>query len=308
MALVARALVCQYIFMTTTEQHEILSTRTALFAPLTRPDRVRKALAASPAIADLEDAVGPEDKNSARGNLAELLGDVPRGRLTVRINDIATEVGQADVAELARCLEATRGTAGAATGEDTDHASAAPFAVMIPKAESAGQVMKVSERLPEIPIVALIETARGVANSTELATCTPVVRLALGALDLAVDLGCEPQGAAMSLARANVVLSSRLGNLPAPLDSPEPDVRNAQATESAAQRAITDGFGGMLCLHPAQAEIIAKAYLPSQADVEWAKEVLAVTDGVGTVGGQMVDRPVKLRAERILKDAERSVS
>lgn len=104
--------------MTSTEQHEILSTRTALFAPLTRPDRVHKALAASPAIADLEDAVGPDDKDSARDNLADLIGDVTPGRLTVRINDIATEVGQADVAELARCLEATRGSAGSkAEGE-----------------------------------------------------------------------------------------------------------------------------------------------------------------------------------------------
>lgn len=307
--------------MTSTEQHEILSTRTALFAPLTRPDRVHKALAASPAIADLEDAVGPDDKDSARDNLADLIGDVTPGRLTVRINDIATEVGQADVAELARCLEATRGSAGSkaegelgqTTGETPpagreNGTSIAPFAVMIPKAESAGQVMKVAEQLPDIPIVALVETARGVANTTELATCTPVVRLTLGALDLAVDLGCEPQGAAMSLARANVVLSSRLGNLPAPLDSPEPDVRNAEATEGAAQRAMTDGFGGMLCLHPTQAQIIAKAYLPSEADVEWAKEVLAVADDVGTVGGQMVDRPVKLRAERILKDAEQAAS
>lgn len=303
--------------MTSPEQHEILSTRTALFAPLTRPDRVRKALAASPAIADLEDAVGAGDKDSARSNLADLIGEITPGRLTVRINDIATEVGQADVAELARYLEASsnvsgdgfdQGTEATSAADQDNKPSVAPFAVMIPKAESAGQVTKVAEQLPGIPIVALVETARGVANTAELATCTPVVRLALGALDLAVDLGCEPQGAAMSLARANVVLSSRLGNLPAPLDSPEPDVRNAEASERAARQAMTDGFGGMLCLHPAQAQIITEAYRPSDDDVAWAKEVLAVAGGVGTVGGQMVDRPVKLRAERILKDAEQAAS
>lgn len=272
-----------------------------MFAPLTRPDRVRKALAVSPAIADLEDAVGAGEKDTARCNLADLLHTAPRGRLSIRINDSATEVGRADVTELARYFQSTSGV----VHEDVADTSVAPFAVMVPKAESAGQIMSIAEKLPRIPIVALVETARGVANSTELALCAPVVRLALGALDLAMELGCQRQGAVMSLARANVVLSSRLGNLPAPLDSPEPDIHNSAAAQRAAQQAITDGFGGMLCLHPAQTQVIADAYRPSDADIAWAKDVLAIPEGVGTLGGEMVDRPVKLRAEQILKDAGR---
>jgi citrate lyase beta subunit len=105
-----------------------------------------------------------------------------------------------------------------------------------------------------------------------------------------------------------VVLASSAAGLPGPLDTPTTEISNDDAIQAAAQASVRDGFGGMLCIHPKQLAHVTTAFTPSQEMVDWAERVVTAGDGAGTVDGQMIDRPVILRAERILQDAGRSAS
>ena len=75
--------------------------------------------------------------------------------------------------------------------------------------------------------------------------------------------------------------------------------------EAEALHAATLGFTGKLCIHPAQIEAVRTGFCPSKTDMAWARRVIAVSgaaqsDGAVNVDGTMVDRPVRLRAQRIL--------
>ncbi|QGU06174.1 Citrate lyase subunit beta-like protein [Corynebacterium occultum] len=263
----------------------ILFGHTALFCPADRPDRSAKALASNAEIIilDLEDAVAPDAKSQARNSLGTLLSNAQeRTGIVIRVNDPATETGQADLAELARL----------STSPDLPE-----FTVMVPKLTTDTPL----DSLPgENGIIGLIETARGVRDLHTIAPHPRIRRLSLGAVDLSTELGCEPDSSTIDAVRAQLVIASSAAGLPSPLDSPCLDFRNSEIIERAAQRARRDGFGGMLCIHPVQLAPVTAAFLPTREEVEWARQVVAVGDAVTSLNGQMVDRPVILRAQRIL--------
>lgn len=105
-------------------------------------------------------------------------------------------------------------------------------------------------------------------------------------------------------ARCALVLASRAGGLGPPLDSPNPEFRNENLIRSSATSARALGMGGQLCIHPNQVPIIADAFTPTRAEIAWARGVVEAGDnGAIAVNSAMVDRPVFLRAERILARA-----
>ncbi|ADK28954.1 HpcH/HpaI aldolase/citrate lyase family protein [Corynebacterium pseudotuberculosis] len=263
----------------------------ALFCPADRPDRAAKALASKAhlVILDLEDAVAPSNKDSARERLRELIILNPKRKgIVVRINSLDSAYGTEDLATVRSIVEAH---------EDID------LSVMLPK--TSMQNLPPAGESP-VPIIALIESAQGLKDLEDVAAHPNVVRLALGAFDLSVELGCNNPSVPINYARAQLVLVSALYQLFPPLESPCSDFHDETVMEEAAIKAARDGFGGSLCIHPAQIEAIHKAFMPSESEIEWAKRVVAVGDSAVQVDGKMVDRPVVLRARRILEIVDRS--
>lgn len=282
--------------MATGSFYELLPlVRTTLFSPADRSDRVIKALngAADIVIADLEDGVAAENKFTARANLLTIFEELaPANRgIIVRISPPATKDGQADLTALS----------------DLGPLTSANLAVMVAKAESAEDVRAVSDALgSDVPVIPLIETATGALAAAELARVPGVVRLALGAIDLGVELGCEPDSATAWHVRAQLVLASAAAGIAGPIESPCPEFRDLEAVTSAAQAARTNGLTGILCIHPAQLAPAAAAFAPSSADISWAEKVVDSADGATALDGQMIDRPVILKAKAILAAAQRS--
>jgi citrate lyase subunit beta/citryl-CoA lyase len=262
---------------------------TFLFVPGDRPERFEKAFrsGADAIIIDLEDAVGPADKDTALANAqSALAGDnLPEDFAAfVRIND-ASDVERLATAPLDRLL-----------------------GIVIPKAESAAHIDDVCALLPAAtPIIALIETARGVSNAHEIAHHPRVSRLAFGAIDFAADVDATAE-LVFDVARAQLVIASRSAGKPGPIESPTPRFDDSSFVEAEARRARSLGFTAKLCIHPAQIDAVARGFAPTEAEIEWATTIVSLDGGAVQLDGAMVDKPVVDRARAILERAKRSAS
>ncbi|MFE7224648.1 HpcH/HpaI aldolase/citrate lyase family protein [Nocardioides sp. NPDC057577] len=261
------------------------TARTWLFVPGDRPERFAKAAAAGPdvVVLDLEDAVAPAAKDAARGHVVDWL---PRAEVTVavRVNAAGSAWHDADIAALA--------------------ALGTPTTVVLPKADSTETVAALVASLSAgSAVVALVETALGVARAIDLARSPGVVRLAFGSYDLAAELGVDPDHApALAPARGNLVLASAIGGLAGPIDGVTGDVRDHERLTADVTAVAALGFAGKLCIHPGQVAPAAAALAPTPDEVAWAERVLAAAteDGVALVDGRMADAPVVARARRIV--------
>ena len=250
-----------------------------IFIPADRPERFAKAAAsgADGIILDLEDAVAPENKYQARQSLCADFTDLP---VVVRINAPGTAWYDDDMAVVARLPVA---------------------AIMVPKAEKPASLAVIAAAKP---VLALIETARGLAAARDIAACGHAGRLAFGSVDYAADLGCAHTREALSAARLEVVLASRLGGLPAPIDGVTLGLGDMTVAGEDAAYARGLGFGGKLLIHPAQAGPVSAAFSLTAEEQEWALQVLSTkSGGVVTINGEMVDEPVRRRARAILARA-----
>ena len=265
--------------------------RCYLFVPATRPDRFERALAsgADAVIIDLEDAVAAHHKPTARIALQQwLAGRAARQpRVVVRINAAATP-WHAD--DLALCAHPGVG------------------AVMWPKAERADALHAAARARHDLRVIALVESARGIAHAREIAGTAGVARLAFGNLDLALDLGLRGHDEDdLAPHRAEVVLASRLAGLPAPIDGVTPSIDDDTRLRADVLRSRRLGFGAKLCIHPRQLPVVRAGLTPSEADLQWARRVVQAAgsaEGAAVaVDGTMVDTPVLLRARAILDEA-----
>ncbi len=248
-----------------------------LFVPGDRPERFAKAAASAKAIViDLEDAVPAGAKAKARDALAAL----PAGAVIyVRLNAAGTEFHAADLA-------AVKGLAIAG--------------VMLPKAESAAAVEAVSAATGH-KIIALIESAAGIAAARAIASSPATARLAFGSIDYCADLGAAHTREALLTARCELVLASRRAGLPAPLDGVTTAIDDETQVEDDARHANSLGMHGKLCIHPRQVAAARRGFAPSAEDLAWARRILAAgSDGAVSVDNGMVDAPVRARARRIL--------
>ena len=265
-----------------------------LFVPATQPERLPKALAsgADLVIADWEDAVAPADKERARTALADALTALPapqRARLLVRINSEATPWFAADLQALAQLT--AQGLAGA----------------VVPKAERAQTLQAVARAAgPQAALVPLVESVAGLAAADALAAAPQVARLAFGHLDFQVDAGmaCAEDEQELLPVRMALVLASRRAGLAAPIDGVTVDTRNPERMGRDAERARRMGFGGKLCIHPAQVPVLHAAFDPDEAAVTHAQRVRQALEqaggGVCVLDGRMVDAPVLAQAEQTL--------
>ncbi len=260
---------------------DLAAARSFLFVPATRPERIAKAKAsgADAVVVDLEDAVGPHDKHTARQALAEVLS--PDAGVLLRINAAGTTWHADDLALL-------------------DHPGIA--GIMLPKAEDAADV----ERL-EKPVVPLIETARGLAAARRVAAASGVVRLAFGTIDLMADLGLPEDGEAMAIYRAELALASRLAGIAAPIDGITLAIDEPELIAAETRRALAFGFSARLCIHPRQIAPVHAALAPPEAEIAKARRIVAAADasngGAIRLDGEMIDAPVVRRARAILARA-----
>ena len=269
---------------------------TWLFVPGTRPDRFARALGsgADAVILDLEDAVAPESKEEARHHVAEWLAE--DGAAWVRVNGAATIWHEQDLA----LLMGTRGLLG----------------LVVPKAEDAEALRSIKTRLAHRDgaggLVALVESATGIHRAVELATSKGVDRLAFGSIDFALDISAEHTTDSLLFARSMLVIASRVAGLPAPLDGVTAQLNDPGRLREETAAARRQGFGGKLCIHPAQVPVVAEAFRPSVSELRWARTVVSVaadSDGVAAgPAGEMIDRPVLERAHRILANAPEAES
>ncbi|MDP3619605.1 MAG: CoA ester lyase [Ramlibacter sp.] len=250
----------------------------ALFVPGDRPERFVKAAStdADAIIIDLEDAVAADGKDQARAALKRDFTDKP---VLVRVNGIGTPWHDRDIAAL-------RG-----------HGFSA---VVLPKAEFGPEFETLCEQL-DLPVVALIESVRGLADARRIAITRNVGRIAFGSIDFSADLGCGHTREALLLARSELVVACRLAGLPQPIDGVTTAIDDAPLIASDARHARDLGFSGKLCIHPRQVTAIQAGFSPDEAEVLWARKVMASGDGAVAIDGAMVDEPVRIRARSILK-------
>jgi citrate lyase subunit beta/citryl-CoA lyase len=256
-----------------------------LFVPGDRPERFEKAAAAGAdaVIVDLEDAVATEAKDKARAALRAGFTPLP---ILVRVNGIGTPWHEADMAALA----------------EHDFSG-----VIVPKAEASDAFETLCTGSP-FPVVALIESARGLADARRIASTCNVARVAFGSIDFCADLGCTHTRESLLAARSELVLASRIAGLAAPIDGVTTAIGDAALITSDSRHARDLGFGGKLCIHPRQIEAIQAGFAPDQTEVAWAHRVLASHGGAAAVDGAMVDEPVRIRARSILRRAGVSVN
>ena len=268
---------------------DVASARTFLFVPGDRLDRFGKAAAsgADLVILDLEDAVSPQRKRDAREYVRVWLAQP--NQAVVRINAEGTPWHADDVAML--CGQAT-GTV---------------VAVMVPKAEDPGRLENLFPSLPAgTGIIPLIETAAGVLRSAAICAAGRVIRAAFGSVDLAAELGVDHQAKdALQHARSALVLAAAAAGCAGPVDGVTTSVADDAALEDDLEHAVALGFTGKLCIHPSQVKAANRRLSPAEADIEWARQVVAAGESgsVTVLDGQMVDRPVVLRAQAVLARA-----
>ncbi|WP_422377126.1 HpcH/HpaI aldolase/citrate lyase family protein [Roseibium sp.] len=250
-----------------------------LFVPANRPNRFAKAAAskADAVIIDLEDAVPASEKDSARANLTRTFTDKP---VIVRVNAAQTPFYAADIDTL-KSLEID--------------------AVMLPKAEDPADIDKLWTSLGRrVPVIALIESARGLANARKIAAHEGVVRLAFGSIDYCADLGCAHRREVLLPVRSELVLASKLTGIAAPIDGVTADLTDPTIAHEDAAHARDLGMTGKLCIHPRQVADIRRALAPGVSEIAWARRVVSAGDGAVVVDGAMVDEPVRIRARAIL--------
>ena len=281
--------------------------RSMLFLPGNNPNMLinGNCLGADAVIFDLEDAVAPSEKDAARilvRNTMKYL-DFHGCEIIVRINSIDTEYWMQDIDEILPYK---------------------PNLILLPKTSCAQDVLtadayitKVEEKLGyeknTVGLMPLIETALGVENAFAIASATDrVAALFLGAEDLTADLQCKRTkgGREIEYARTRLVVAARAAGV-AVYDTPFTDVNDDEGIEVDAALAKALGFTGKASISPRHVEVINRVFSPTQAEIDYAYEVmdairLAKEQGKGAIAlrGKMIDAPIVARAEQTIAMAK----
>jgi citrate lyase subunit beta/citryl-CoA lyase len=233
-------------------------------------------------ILDVEDAVDPKFKAEALQKVIAWLNN--GGSAWVRINDYTTDFWSTDIA----ALKGVKGLKG----------------VMLAKTESGSQVSETFEGLGSAtPVIPLVESALGIEDSREIASAKGASRLAFGSGDYRRDTGTSADDLAMAYPRSKLVVASRIGNLPGPIDGPTVGSNHGVLKEKS-ELAVALGMTGKLCLDIDQLAVINETICPTVADVTWAYDFVTDFEARGRVIRDGSDLPRLGRAEKILKLAD----
>ena len=281
--------------------------RSMLFIPGNTPNLLinGNCLGADMVIFDLEDAVSPYEKDSARILVRNTLGylDFSGLRTIVRINSVDTAYWMKDLDTVLPMK---------------------PNVIMLPKSGTADDVKlaasyisKLESELgyPEntVHLMPLIETALGVENAFAIASASSRVEaIFLGAEDLTADLRCKrtKEGREIEYARTRLVVAARAANVDV-YDTPFTDVNDDEGIRIDTEHAKALGFTGKASISPRHVDVINEVFSPSQKDIDYAYEVMdaiarAKEQGRGAIAlhGKMIDAPIVNRARQTIAAAE----
>ncbi|WP_415856536.1 HpcH/HpaI aldolase/citrate lyase family protein [Sinomonas sp. G460-2] len=230
-------------------------------------------------ILDIEDAVDPSHKDEARENVIRWMR--AGGEAWVRVNDATSAFWADDLAGL-------RGTPGL-------------LGVMLAKTESADQVTESFHRMDgKVPVIPLVESAVGIEEANNIARAQGAFRLAFGSGDFRRDTGMAATPEAMAYPRAKLVVASRVGALPGPIDGPTVGTNHPILREQSAITVMM-GMTGKLCLAIDQTTVINEVISPTPSDVAWASDFMRDFEASGRVIRDGSDLPRLGRAEKIMK-------
>ena len=265
-------------------------------------------------IPDLEDSVPASEKEAAREIVAEHIPVLANAgkRLTPRVNSVGTGLAEADINAVV-----SANIVGISIGKIGTVEEVAEIEKMLESAEKdAGVPIGQTQVLP------WLETAEAVINAYQICKSSDRIRwAAFGAEDFSADLGIsrtvDDANSSASTAtepglaypRSAVAVAARAAGVHV-LDTPFTKFRDPDGLREDALLAKSIGYKGKLAIHPAQVEIIESVFMPTDAEIERARAVLAVAQeaeeqGRGSVSlnGEMIDMPVILRARNVLNDA-----
>ncbi len=281
--------------------------RSMLFLPGNNPNMLINAscLGADAVIFDLEDAVSPAEKDAARILVRNTMRymDLAGCEVIVRINSVDTTYWKDDIDTIL---------------------PEKPDLILLPKTSTAEDALIADEYMNEVEeklglaknsvgLMPLIETAAGVENAYTIASsCERVKALFLGAEDLTADLQCKrtKEGKEIEYARRRLVVAARATGKDV-YDTPFTDVNDDEGIYEDATLAKSLGFTGKASISPRHIDAINSVFSPTEAEVEYAYEVmdairLAKEMGKGAIAlrGKMIDAPIVARAERTIEMAK----
>lgn len=271
--------------------------RSVLYIPGSNARALDKArdLAVDAIIFDLEDAVAPAEKESARDLLATaLLADYGGRARILRINGLDSEWGDAD----ARAL-----------GQSAD-------AVLLPKVNRPEDLDRLARILPQTPLWAMMETAEGVLNAAAIAAHPRLQGLVMGTNDLARELNCRDRPDRLPLQPAlGLCLLAARAHGKVIVDGVFTAFRDEGGLEAECEQGRDMGFDGKSLIHPAQIEAANRIFAPSDSDIDLAhrqiaahEQAIAQGQGVAVLDGRIVEnlhvdiaRKTLARAETIAR-------
>jgi len=255
--------------------------RSLLFVPGNRPERFEKALNAGADLVciDLEDAVAPAAKETARSSVVAFLTETKAAHVSLRINAPGTDECAKDLAAIA--------------------ALDLPF-VMIPKVDTVAELDSIKTDAPLIPV---IESGLAMLNAAAI-MADPRVRMALfGGGDYSADLGVPMTFEAFHYARSHLAACSAAFEVPV-FDVPYLDVHDVDGGEADTGRVAGLGLHCRSAIHPKQIAAIHAAYTPSKDEIENAQALKAAYDEAGGNAalhqGKLIEAPILRAAERVL--------
>jgi citrate lyase subunit beta / citryl-CoA lyase len=280
------------------EATDLRPRRSVLYMPGANERALQKAktIPADALILDLEDAVAPDAKSTARERVCAAIGDPGYGtrELTIRVNGLETGWHADDLSAAAQ---------------------AGPAAVVVPKIGSAADVHAVERALeaagaPEHTMIwAMVETPAAMFAARQIAAASPRLSvLVMGTNDLAKELHAEHvPGRAPLLAGLGLALLAARAEGKVILDGVYNDVKDLDGFEAECVQGRQFGFDGKTLIHPGQVEPCNRVFAPTPAEVEQSRAVLeaweqALADGrgVATVNGRMIENLHVETARRIL--------
>lgn len=300
----------KYVCEKFTPMEEIMEERlrrTMMFVPGNNPGMVKDAYIynSDSIMFDLEDSVSIAEKDAARALIYYAITSFNYGdkELVVRVNDPSTEVGMADLEAMVRA------------GADV---------IRLPKTEKAEDVVFCDQQIERIEkeigkevgttkMMAAVESAQGVLNAREIAVASKrLIGIALGAEDYVTDMKTNRYADGMELffARSMILHAARAAGIAA-IDTVYSDVNNEEGLINEVTLIKQLGFDGKSVINPRQIKPIIKIYTPTEKEIqkslaimEAIKEANAKGSGVIALNGKMIDKPIVLRAQRVLKLAK----
>jgi citrate lyase subunit beta / citryl-CoA lyase len=277
--------------------------RSLLFLPGNTPNILINGdvLGADSLILDLEDAIAPSEKDSARILVRNTLKNMnfDKSLIIIRINPIDSIFWKDDLNEMIPLK---------------------PDFIMPPKVNSKEDIDIVSKYIEKLEIehgievntiklMPLIETSLGIENAFSIASSDKrVTAIFLGAEDLTADLQCKrtKEGLEIFYSRGRIVSAARACDIDV-YDTPFTDIEDLNGMYEDAKLAKSLGFSGKAVISPRHVEAVNKVFTPTLEEIEYAHEVMetiriAKIQGKGVVSlrGKMIDSPIVKRAERVL--------